>query len=102
MTLRLRLWEPVPQVRVQPVHALQGEVSQWIGQWPSVHICTAEVGGHAAPPWSGSVVMLRPRLCVPTPHVTVHALQSFHGDTAQSSGHGASEHTRTSARSGHV
>ena len=48
--LRLRLCAPVPQVRVQSLHAVQGDVVQCTGHLPSEHDCVSSVVGQALPP----------------------------------------------------
>ena len=99
---RLRVCAPVPQDTVHASQLFHLLTSQSTEQGVTAHSCTALTTGHTVPPRLASVVIERVRTCVPPPHVLLQMLQRSHSETAQSTGHGTSEHARASASSGHT
>ena len=52
--------------------------------------CDTVRSGHALPPFAGSFVMVRVRICTPPPHVTGHLLHfADQSETSQSTATGA-------------
>lgn len=103
LTVRLRVWNPVPQVLVQDDHSLKAPTTQSTGQtWVlQLFVCSSE--GQPAPPVSTCTMMWRLRRVMPlVPQDLLHALQSPKEDTEQSRGHECVLHCAVAASAGQL
>ena len=86
MTERVRFWEPEPQVLEHLLNLDQAEVSQWMGQGPSLQGVLPVRNGHLAPPLAATVVTVRERVLTPLAQLLEHSLQEDHLEVTQSTG----------------
>ena len=73
---RERAWYPVLHDAEQGPHSSQIDTTQSVGQLCALHVLASINDGHKAPPWARGVCTARERLCVPPPHVAVHAVST--------------------------
>ena len=98
LTLRSRVWAPVPQVLVQAPKAPQAETTQSMGQaWVLQSVSSVRVG-QALPPLATAVVTTLNRFLVPAPQLTEQTLQADQAETTQSTGQAWVLHSRPSWR----
>ena len=84
--MRLRVWEPEPQVLLHVDQLLKADTVQWMGQEPSSQDCETARAEHATPPFAAGVVTVLVRVWVPEAHVLEQADHADHLDTVQSTG----------------
>lgn len=99
---RERAWYPVLHDAEQGPHSSQIDTTQSVGQLCALHVLASINDGHKAPPWARGVCTARERLCVPPPHVAVHAFHAAHCATAQCTGQPPVLHDCTCWRYGHT
>jgi hypothetical protein len=81
-------------------HAEKVDVTQWIGQAPSLHACVSDECRHAVPPCMGDVIVVRECERVPAPHECEQLLHEPQPDSSQLTGHGDVLHTCVSDEAG--
>jgi hypothetical protein len=81
---------------------LNADVVQWIGHGPWVHACVSAVWPQALPPFVGSAVATRLRVCEPALHDVLHAPKSPKLGMSQSVGHACALHSWVSSSCGHA
>ena len=85
-TTLVRLCVPPPQVTLQSHQGASGASLQSTGQTSILQALCSVRSAQAAPTPTWGTATVRTLLCDPPPHVTLHAAQSFHGSTVQSTG----------------
>ena len=102
MTERLRRCVPEPHDLLQGPHADQSVTWQSTGQRPSLHFRCCVFAAQAAPPFCAGVEVAT-RVCVPTPHETLHAVVDHAGHVSwQSLGHACVLHERFCSSDGQI
>jgi hypothetical protein len=100
VTVRVRLWLPVPHDLVHAVHAVKAETAQCTAHGPTEQSTISAGSGQTAPPFWGSVSE-RERDRTPPPHDFVHAEYESHVPTTQSTGHANVLQSTISVLTGH-
>ena len=85
-TLRMRFWDPPPQVLEQAFQVPHEDTTQSIGQCWVWQARLSLLDGQATPPSETAVVTLRVRAWLPVPQVTEHADQLLKSLMTQSTG----------------
>jgi hypothetical protein len=83
---RERFLEPVPQVAVQAVKAVQEVTLQSMGQAKVLQVFTEVNTGQDAPPSAAAFTTERERFLVPVAQVAEQAPKAVHAETLQSMG----------------
>jgi hypothetical protein len=94
-------WAPVAQDWLHWPQSDQEDWAQSTGHAAMLHVRVSPTLGHATPPDSALVVIVRERFCSPESHDAVHALQALHGLKIQSTGHEPLPHERVALSTGH-
>jgi len=81
---RARFLEPVPQVAVQAVKAVQEVTLQSMGQAKVLQVFKEAKAGQATPPWAAATTTERERFLVPVAQVAEQALKADQPETLQS------------------
>jgi hypothetical protein len=86
VTVRVRVCIPPPHIRLHALHSLQALTWQFTGiaQGWVLHARVSLNGGQARPPLVGGWVTVRVRVCIPPPHIRLHALHWLQALTWQS------------------
>ena len=91
VTVRTRLREPLPQLKLHGPHFENGDTMQSTGHLCVLQLTDSRRPGHALPPWAACIVIVRERDCVPhegyvvcEQHERVHGVHLLHLVTSQS------------------
>jgi hypothetical protein len=102
-SVRVRLCEPVPQVREQGPQAAQDAATQSVGHVMALHtLDSSSTAVHPPLPTAGTVTARVRVWLFPVPHVAAHADHGFHSPIWQSDGQASVVHVVASERSGHA
>ena len=86
VVVRVRVWEPVPQLAVQADQVDQLVCTQSTGHASSLQLRASSRLGHTSPEWRAPVVTVRVRFWAPEPHDLEQADQVDQEETTQWTG----------------